>query len=235
MNSYFALPGFLGSSSDFAKVKDALAGSWVFPQWPPCIDKNEDMAWKAWTADQITRLKSQSFQNGLIGIGYSLGARLLAELACVAPDLFRIIILLSWNSERVGGVSTEDRFAADRDWARRLETDAWSEFLTAWNAQAAFSGSSPHIGAEPTHTEKAEWSKVLNGFSLARQIPQLTRLFEAKQNFYVFVGESDTKLLHSTAIQKVKAAGRLYIIPAAGHRLLLDAPQNLTDTISRLI
>jgi len=215
-----ALPGFLGSGSDWHAVQAAAKADarwWcpdLFARGAGDLCAVPDFEGKAWLA------------------GYSFGARLALRWLTAQPERWHGALLLSVNPGNFQtDVQREERRRTDRAWARAFRSEAWDGLVAEWNAQDIFAGR-----AGPPREEKdfdrAKLAAALEDFSVADQFTDTMRLPGA---LVWMAGEGDAKF--RALLDEMRNAGfpgSFFAVPGAGHRLLQEAPEEVARALDRL-
>lgn len=215
-----ALHGFLGRGADWDAVRAASKSGarWLCPdlfaRGAGDFSTVPDFGGKAWLA------------------GYSFGARLALRWLAACPDRWHGALLLSVNP---GNFQTdaqrEERRRADRVWARDFRGEAWGTLVAEWNAQDVLAGSGCRLREEKDF-DRAKLAAALEEFSVADQFTDTMRLPGA---LVWMAGEGDAKF--RSLLDEMRRAGfpgSFFPVPAAGHRLLHDAPEEVARALDRL-
>lgn len=225
-NFTLCLSGFLGAPSDWKFLQAADDKPFFNPSlvadWAPLPKES----WTEWNRRVLTLIQQKAQAHPIRAIGYSLGARLLAQIACEYPGIFHELHLVSWNPCFLTASEKSERIALDSDWAKKLLYMDWESFLAAWNDLPVFQGTSPLERSEPSQEEKIIWARVLQTFSLGFQENQLSSLLALCSSFQVFIGKQDEKL--SALFAGYFQESWLTLLPG-GHRLLLDCPDIIRE------
>lgn len=162
--------------------------------------------------------------------GYSMGGRLALHVALAAPERLAGLGLISTTA----GIEDVDeraaRRAADEALADEIERDGIEAFAERWAALALFASQSPEVRAraqrERLAQDPAGLAASLRGFGTGAMEPVWSRLGELSMPVAVIVGEADAKF-RAIGDRLVEAlpAGRLALVPGAGHALPLEAPE----------
>lgn len=196
------------------------------------LNPNDPTHFKSWDSPKQDYFESaisfiRSQKGSLrIGLGYSMGARILLQMMAKENELFDALILLSPHPGLSSQAERVMRWYNDQSWARALLEWPWEEFIKCWNAQPVFGpsvleASSPK--ASPTWEERQRWARVLLYFSLAHQPDLRPCLQSAKLPILWLVGASDKKFV-DLAQSLVIPNGEIGVIPDAYHRLFKDQP-----------
>jgi 2-succinyl-6-hydroxy-2,4-cyclohexadiene-1-carboxylate synthase len=214
-----ALHGFLGCGRDWdaVRAKSECGLEWICPDLfaagasfePPFVNG------PCWLA------------------GYSFGARLAISWMQREPQRWSGALLLSANP---GNFQSDQeraaRRAADDLWAEAFRQDPWNDVLDRWNAQDVLAG-----GAAPLRTEsdydRAKLSAALRDLSVAGQFTDPLRL---PSNLVWMAGERDGKFVALQAsMRDAGFPGTFPLVEAAGHRLLVEAPDAVAAALDHLV
>ena len=238
-----ALHGFGGSPNDWDKLRLNMDPSleWFFLTLPghakelPCDWLGiEDMS----SALQFLRAKIQKIVGDapFLFLGYSLGARLVLQLAANFPQAK--IILLSAGLGYQKSDEREGRKKRDDDWAKQFTQkgyDAWGQ----WYEQSLFTASRTFL----VSSAGKEWlaTKTHDYAALARALV----LFSPANHDYLgpclaaidkplyLVGERDEAYsLAADAVRQLNPGAVVEKIPAVGHILHQEAPQAVAALIA---
>ena len=145
-------------------------------------------------------------------------------------------------------VSTTAGIEDDRERARRREADAahaaWmevdgrlmSEVADRWGAQPLFATQSAEVAAaaraDRLANDPAHLAAALRGIGTGVMAPLWERLGELEMPALVLAGAHDEKYVAiGRRLAAALPAGRLMIVPAAGHALPLEAPAAVAAAI----
>lgn len=129
---FVALHGFTGEGADFSALSSFTGGTWHCPDLPGHgTQKN------APTPDfSLPHLKSRIFENidttQHIGVGYSMGGRLLLNLATQQPHSFQALVLISTSPGLPSSRERKARICSDLFWIDLLRSEGLENFLTKW-------------------------------------------------------------------------------------------------------
>ena len=214
-----ALHGFLGCGRDWdaVRAKSECGLEWICPDLfatgaslePPAVDG------PCWLA------------------GYSFGARLALSWMQREPERWSGALLLSANS---GNFQSDQeraaRRAADDLWAEAFRQDPWNDVLDRWNAQDVLAGGTAPLRTESDY-DRAKLSAALREFSVAGQFTDPLRL---PCNLVWIAGERDGKFVTLQAsMRDAGFPGTFPLVEAAGHRLLVEAPDAVAAALDHLV
>ncbi len=170
--------------------------------------------------------------------GYSQGGRLALHVALAHPERVTRLVLVSATA----GIEEETERARRRDADAALA--AWmeaegrlmTEVADRWGAQPLFATQTP-AAAEAARADRlanapAHLAAALRGIGTGVMAPLWDRLGELTMPVVVLAGALDDRYV-ALAERLVAAVpdGRLEIVPAAGHALLLEAPAAVAAAI----
>lgn len=235
----FALHGFLGQSSDWNQIKQALSSRSdfvavdLFSEESPDIDELEDYAEELSNeVDEIVEGKKKK-----IFIGYSLGGRIGLHLMQNNPDQFDHYIFISTNPGLTETEASEknQRLIADMKWSSLISESNWSEFLKSWNQQPVFAGSTNEIERHLGDYDINKLKRAMVMWTLAQQDDFRPLIQEFNDKITWIVGEKDSKYLNLAESMKQKKILLDYKRISSGHRILLDQPKFISDLLVDLL
>jgi 2-succinyl-6-hydroxy-2,4-cyclohexadiene-1-carboxylate synthase len=217
-----ALHGFLGQGKDWDAVRAATQTplAWVCPD---LFAPNGPELWR----------KQPEFDGKSWLVGYSFGARLALRWLVEEPGHWHGALLLSVNPGNF--LADEERAArrkSDLALADALRVMPWDELMKRWNAQEIFAGDVGPVRME-TDFDRAKLSAAMEEFSVADQFTAPSRL---ATDIVWLAGEKDTKF--SALSERMREAGfpgHFFTVPAAGHRLLSEAPDVIASALDGLV
>ncbi len=222
---FLFIHGFLGSPENGERLrKDLNIATENWTAWDlqkdflQTLASNNANLFDVWTKEAGEKIKSYK---DLVGIGYSLGGRLLANLFLGNSDQFKKIFLLSTNPGLQNVEEKDFRFKTDQEWSEKLLKLSATEFLKDWNTQGVFSDDfeDPEWKIENLQV----WKKILLGFSVSHQknLRAEITLQQQLQKIAFLVGEKDQKYLDIYQDwRQQQPALDLRLIKNVGHRLL---------------
>lgn len=231
----FAIHGFLGSAADWNGLKiHTLQQDWLTPslfesfKWPrpitfeSVVNKlREDYYLPALQSNLGVRKKF---------LGYSLGGRLGLSWLDLFPNDFDQWFFVSTHPGLTSASEKEARRTSDQQWALKLRELDQQNFLTQWNAQAVFSGTTTN-SAGGINWNKTILIDTLLNLSLAEQnnFSEVLKRHQEKINWVV--GQNDQKFLDiALKLKKDVKIQHLHIL-LGGHRIYLDQPKPLSALI----
>lgn len=237
-----ALAGFLGTETDFDPF---------FSDWQGSVERKtlsvstapfraSPEAWPQWTGRTLSELKTWKGTEPVLGIGYSLGGRLLGSLIERDPDFFSAAVFMSVNPGLKDENEKRDRESSDRHWADRFENENWTTLMRAWGAQAVFQGGALEPERLESDYDRRQLAACLREFSLAKQSDFRSWIRGWHRPQLWMAGEKDSKfaaLLRSLQADTAKKEGtiRFEIVPSASHRIFLDQPGPVAERVRRFL
>ncbi len=173
-------------------------------------------------------------EDGQVLLGYSMGGRLALQALIDQPKKWKATVIISAHT----GLYKEERQprrVIDGDWASKVGSLSWSEFLSEWNKQGVLGG---NVMPDRSVLEcrKAEISRSYRCWSLAEQEDLLEKLPSIKIPVLWVVGENDEKFCSQgeRAVSNLKDA-KLLKISNSGHRVPWEAEADLANAIAQWI
>lgn len=228
MADFLIFPGFLGQASDFQSLHHELGN---------CQVVDPKTTYRKFSNLPISELNSDFLagferKSPLIGVGYSMGGRLLLQLSQRCPGFFDGLIFVSTNP---GLVSQEEKLLRkkkDLEWAQKIQTADWKTLIEEWNAQDVFRGTSSEVVRNESDYDRQDLSQQMTNWSLAHQPDFRFFLRSAKTPYLWTVGERDRKFY-----QMAEEILPMDFLPigGAGHRVHLDQPLELGRCIRKFV
>jgi pimeloyl-ACP methyl ester carboxylesterase len=161
-------------------------------------------------------------------VGYSMGARLAVTAAMIQPQRVKRALFLSGNPLKPG----PEREAWEDEWSEKFLRLEWPILEAMWQDQDVF-GKTTGLARRKTPEMREilglslrHWSPRLHPFSAA-EVAALPAAME-----WAF-GASDQKYLEvAKSLQELAVKGQISIIPQAGHRLLVDGADFVSQWIA---
>jgi len=189
--------------------------------------------------DRLARLSAEA--SPLHVVGYSLGARLALGVALRRPGLVSRLTLISGHPGLSTEAEREDRRASDERWCELLQSRGILAFVDAWQAQPLWDTQARL--AQPTLARKRAERLSHDAAGLVRSLRitglgQMPNYREALPELRIPVtlvaGGLDAKFV-SLAQQMANIAphAELSVVDDAGHDLLLERPEFITELIRR--
>lgn len=215
-----ALPGFLGTPQDLKTFSDFSMS---------VSTKSFASSWDTWAQLAALTLQTNKGSEKLIGLGYSLGGRLLLSLVDQNPDLFDGLIFLSTHPGLQTDAEKAERMKNDEAWAKRFETENWEVLMRDWNAQKVFQGGQEEPARLEESYSRKQLAHLLRAFSLAKQPDYRPMISEISVPQLWIAGEKDEKFvgLLPKASKKIKTM----IVPEASHRVYFDQPELIKTAV----
>jgi 2-succinyl-6-hydroxy-2,4-cyclohexadiene-1-carboxylate synthase len=161
--------------------------------------------------------------------GYSLGGRVALHLALAHPERIARLVLISTTAGIDDPLARAERRRDDEALARRLEREPLEEFVRRWRRQPLFADESEAVraaaAADQLRNSPAGLAAALRGLGSGTMEPVWDRLGELAMPVTVLVGARDEKFRDlGRRLAGGLPAGRLEVVPGAGHGLLREAP-----------
>jgi 2-succinyl-6-hydroxy-2,4-cyclohexadiene-1-carboxylate synthase len=189
--------------------------------------------------DRLARLSAES--DALHVVGYSLGARLALGLALRHPARVSRLTLISGHPGLGSEAERVERRAADARWCELLLSRGSIAFVDAWQAQPLWATQArldeatlSRKRSERLSHEPAGLARSLRVTGLAEMPNYREDLAKIRVPLTLCAGALDAKF-RSLAEQMAKtvAHAELAIVDGAGHDLLLERPEFITEVIRR--
>jgi 2-succinyl-6-hydroxy-2,4-cyclohexadiene-1-carboxylate synthase len=195
---------------------------------------------------EVDRLADEIRRAGMVGAhlcGYSLGARVSLGLLARHARLFSGATLLGVHPGLASAAERAERVGNDERWCELLSRQGTASFLRAWEAQPllATQHQLPQVSLErqrrirQAHTASG-LCRALRVLGLG-QMPDYRGVLCAQPlRVQLLVGARDAKFL---ALAQQLAAGAAHVeqelVAAAGHNLLLEAPEYVAGVLTRAL
>ena len=240
MRPLLALHGFTGSPRSW----DFLPDRKTMPRLVPVLvghagcDAGSELSG---FEDEVDRLAALLPQIGVHVVGYSLGARLALGLTLRHAARVTRLTLLSCHPGLQSPAECAERRASDAAWCDILLTRGVPAFVDAWQAQAMWATQAklPEAARQRRRSERLSHSAA--GLALSLRVTGLAempnyspRLPEISVPVTLVAGALDVKF---SALARRMAAQLPHvtteIVEGAGHDLLLERPEFITEVIRR--
>jgi 2-succinyl-6-hydroxy-2,4-cyclohexadiene-1-carboxylate synthase len=194
------------------------------------------------TRRQVEQLRSvlSRFQfDYLYAYGYSMGGRLLLQLAVRHPELFRGVIIESAHCGIEDDAERKQRTAADEQRAAEIESD-FEGFISRWLELPLFE----HTPDDEKKLYRELMLKQdpglmalsLRGFGAGVMPPVCEELHQLHLPLYLVSGQHDDKYVSvMTRMSGLCNDCELQIVEGAGHRVHADRPGKLTEILKTFI
>jgi 2-succinyl-6-hydroxy-2,4-cyclohexadiene-1-carboxylate synthase len=170
-------------------------------------------------------------------VGYSMGGRLAQHVAVSLPGRVSRLVLIGASPGIADPAERAQRRRADDRLADEAERMTMAQFAARWAQTPVLAGQPPHVRAA-VHADRlrntpAGLAAALRGLGTGALPSLWGRLGELTMQVELVVGERDLKF-RSTAerIAAALPAGRVSIVPGAGHAAHLEAPAAVASIIS---
>lgn len=225
------LHGNLGSPADWKPVMDALRSNGIESRalnlWKylECCPKSLPEMGRVLCSEIAAQDKRPHI------CGYSLGGRLAMHAVLAHPPLWKGAAFVSANPGLENEAEQAARRAADAEWAVKCLSAPWEDFLREWDAQGVFRGEE---GRDRSLLKpwRRSISRAFIDWSVGAQADLAPSLKQSPVPQLWIAGERDSKF---TALARRAAGDKAAIIPHAGHRIPLEAPEKLAECLQQLI
>jgi 2-succinyl-6-hydroxy-2,4-cyclohexadiene-1-carboxylate synthase len=173
-------------------------------------------------------------------LGYSMGGRVALATGLAHPELFSTLVLVGATAGIDDPARREDRIAADRALADRIEARGVERFVDEWMALPIFA-SQARLG--PAALQRARVQRLRNrahalahslrGMGAGAQPPLHDRLPGLDLPVLLVVGEEDAKFRAiAGGLERLLPDARTVVIPRAGHAAHLESPVEFARVVS---
>jgi 2-succinyl-6-hydroxy-2,4-cyclohexadiene-1-carboxylate synthase len=229
------LHGFMGSSSDWDVITDALTtDAYSVRVDLPGHGKSVGLPSYAYSMEGATQAIADVLDDAGIRkchlVGYSMGGRTALYFAIHHPERVRSLVLESASPGLTASSDREERRAVDADRAERIREDL-PGFLEKWYRMPLFQSLNQHGLVQPmidarSRNDPDELAHALNGLSVGAQPSLWERLKDLDIPTLAFAGELDPKYVE---IVRYMAMGtrrmETVVVPQAGHNIHAERPQ----------
>ncbi len=189
--------------------------------------------------DRLARLSAES--NALHIVGYSLGARLALGFALRHPARVSRLTLISGQPGLGSDAERVERRAADRRWCELLLSRGSSAFVDAWQAQPLWATQARLDQAALDRKRSERLSHDPAGLARSLRVTGLAEMPNYREDLAkievpvtLCAGALDDKFRNlAEQMAKTVAHAELAIVDGAGHDLLLERPEFITEVIRR--
>jgi len=239
-----ALHGFTGCGEDFRLLYSGIEANWICPDLPGhgrfAQAKRPDFYLDNWIRHLMPSLPDKD----LVGLGYSMGGRLLLHLATAHPHKFRCLILVGPNPGLEKRDDREKRRRDDKQLAKRIAADGMRDFLDYWSKTSLIRTQAKRI-PESHYSMMQQWRTRQNPHGLALsllchgtgRLPSLwAQLAKLKMPVYLMVGEEDTKFQNiAHQMLSLLREGNVFVLPNAGHAAHLENADAFTKIMREIL
>ena len=188
--------------------------------------------------DYLAEELRSKVQKPVIGVGYSLGGRIVLGLWKRAPELFSALCLVStfpgFQEER----ERELRAGTDREWIKKLQHVSADTFFSQWYDQPLFGRSewSAELQARILQSRVELHIPNLSGIFAATSVASMPsfwhELAEAPMPVQYVAGSRDEKYLQiARQVAERNPAIAVSVIEGAGHLIPLERPAELARAL----
>jgi 2-succinyl-6-hydroxy-2,4-cyclohexadiene-1-carboxylate synthase len=241
VSSLLCLHGFTGSPESWDFLPEFPGTTRIAPALVGHASSNADSDVTRFE-DEVDRLATFASGAGQWHVvGYSLGARLALGLALRHPLRVQRLTLVSAHPGLTSEAERTVRRASDAAWCELLLTQGVPAFVEAWQAQPLWASQARLSAATRTQKQKERLSHSASGLcrslrvtGLAEMPNYLRELPKIQVPTTVIAGALDEKFskLAEMIAHHIPGA-RLEIVANAGHDLLLERPDFITEVIRR--
>jgi 2-succinyl-6-hydroxy-2,4-cyclohexadiene-1-carboxylate synthase len=241
MTALLALHGFTGSpqSWDFLPTQPsvrrfvpALVGHLGSSAGSEVIDFETEV-------DRLARLSAEA--STLHVVGYSLGARLALGFALRHPGRVSRLTLISAHPGLASEAERAQRRAADERWCDLLLKSGSLAFVDAWQAQPLWASQTGVAEEALSRKRRERLSHEPSGLARSLRVTGLAEmpnyrdaLAKIERPITLIAGSLDEKFRElAEQMAKTVSHAELLIVERAGHDLLLERPELITEVIYR--
>ena len=241
MTALLALHGFTGSPRSWQFLPAAPNQLRFVPALVGHLDSDagSDVVDFESEVDRLARLVSEA--GSVHAVGYSLGARLALGLAARHPTRVSRLTLISAHPGLESDAERDQRRVADERWCELLLSRGALAFVDAWQAQPLWASQARLDRATLDQKRRERLSHDPAGLVRSLRVTGLSQmpnyrdaLARLRVPVTLIAGGLDEKF-RALAQQMARTAphAELTIVDGAGHDLLLERPELITDLIRR--
>jgi len=239
VTALLALHGFTGSPRSWDFLPAAPSERRFVPALVGHLDSDagNDVVDFESEVDRLARLATEA--SSVHVVGYSLGARLALGLAARHPERVSRLTLISAHPGLESDAERSERRAADERWCELLLSRGGLAFVDAWQAQPLWA-SQARLARETLEQKRRErlshdpagLVRSLRVTGLSQMPNYRDALARLRIPVSLIAGRLDAKF-RDLAQQMAKTAphAELTIVDGAGHDLLLERPELITELI----
>ena len=166
-------------------------------------------------------------------LGYSMGGRVALHMAATHPERVGTLVLESASPGLAGLTERQERVASDAALADLIEQQGLEVFVERWSRLPLFASQAclpaavrADLRAQRMRNNPRGLANCLRGLGAGVAPPLWDRLREVRIPTLVIAGALDHKYVAiAQAMAASLAAGRLAIVPDAGHAAHLEQPE----------
>jgi 2-succinyl-6-hydroxy-2,4-cyclohexadiene-1-carboxylate synthase len=241
VTALLALHGFTGSPRSW----DFLPAAPSQRRWVPALvghlgsDAGSEIVDFESEVDRLARVVTEA--SPVHVVGYSLGARLALGLAARHPARVARLTLISAHPGLESDAERQQRRAADERWCELLLDRGSVAFVDAWQAQPLWAGQARLDRAtldqkrrERLSHDPAGLVRSLRVTGLAQMPNYRDALARLRVPVTLLAGDLDVKFRDlAQHMAGIAPHAELTLVEGAGHDLLLERPELITEVIRR--
>ncbi|MFP4358222.1 MAG: alpha/beta fold hydrolase [Puniceicoccaceae bacterium] len=236
---FLALHGFAGSGADFAVLAGHLGGRWHCPDLPG-HGRRAGAGAEDFALRNLAPAVFPGARAALVGVGYSMGARILLHLALGEPGRFSRLVLIGGSPGIAGPGARQARVEADSRWISLLENEGIAAFLDEWQRQPLLRTARPRDPAgirafldRRRRNDPAGLARSLKFHGAGVLPPLWDRLPELRLPVLLCVGANDEKFLRiAESMGGLLPDSTMAAIAGCGHAPHWEAPLETANAIS---
>jgi 2-succinyl-6-hydroxy-2,4-cyclohexadiene-1-carboxylate synthase len=191
---------------------------------------------------EVDRLAGLSAEADAVHVvGYSLGARLALGLALRHPGRVSRLTLISGHPGLGSDAERNERRAADQHWCELLLSRGSTAFVDAWQAQPLWATQAQLDAATLDRKRRERLSHDPAGLARSLRVTGLAEMPNYRHDLgrisvplTLVAGGLDVKFrVLAEQMAKIIGHAELAIVDGAGHDLLLERPEFITEVIRR--
>jgi len=188
------------------------------------------------TPDGVATLAAAAAPGPFVLAGYSMGGRLALHAALAMPERVERLVLVSASAGIEDAGERARRRAADEALAAEIERHDIAWFVERWRAVPLFAADPPWVAEEVACDERratpATLAACLRAFGPGEMEPVWDRLGALAMPVTVLAGERDEHYVAAgRRLAEAIPDAELRIVPDAGHRLALEAPEPIATAL----
>ena len=191
------------------------------------------------TPDGVSTLAAASAPGRFTLAGYSMGGRLALHAALAMPERVERLVLVSASAGIEDPGERRRRREADEAFAAQIERHDIEWFVERWRAVPLFAGDPPSVVDEVARDERRctppTLAACLCAFGPGAMAPVWDRLGELTMPVTVLAGERDEQYVAAgERLVSAISTSELRVVPGAGHRLALEAPEAIATALGEM-